>query len=454
MYYVKRLALDCSVYSVIIDFCVSDRTICVSFKLLFHRTDTYKPVIFTSWLINTVHHIQWHSCCIQCIGQCVLWQKVGLLVDVQVASVFWQCCSLTVFSLWINTITLQVMELNQHLEGIMKECDIESGRCEITPYRPYFPDLGYLTHAFVPEVCIIQCGCFLSDSVTDFEKHSNLYMLHLAVYVHSAIPWVSVYSHQFSCILQPYMTFCSACASPVIDTGDVNWYIDICCLIFMFVLLVNSWPTHKKDRMCSNQLTLYSRLYCKLYEHSRLYNCWGELCNWASHDTVSLLIHFFLNTSSLWSLGMTAVTPWVKRKMTLYCCPQCHEMLNVFSWKILNKLMFKYSTTSVTCCCTCSTVWNMNVRERANVKYILWLMLTHVDVIGLLHLGLCISRLQCFDAVGWARVAGWHLVCILSCGVLAWLCVWSDVQTCMLPSWCCQSLSLASVKYRLLLPVW
>ena len=43
----------------------------------------------------------------------------------------------------------------------------------------------------------------------------------------------------------------------------------------------------------------------------------------------------------------------------------------------------------------------------------------------------------------------------LSRGVLAWLCVWSDVQTCIWPSWChCHSLSLASVKSRLVLPFW
>jgi len=43
----------------------------------------------------------------------------------------------------------------------------------------------------------------------------------------------------------------------------------------------------------------------------------------------------------------------------------------------------------------------------------------------------------------------------LSGGVLAWLSVWSEVQTCICPSWChCHSLSLASVKSRLLLPFW
>ena len=43
----------------------------------------------------------------------------------------------------------------------------------------------------------------------------------------------------------------------------------------------------------------------------------------------------------------------------------------------------------------------------------------------------------------------------LSGEVLAWLSTWSKVQTCIWPSWChCLSLSLASVKSRLVLPFW
>ena len=39
--------------------------------------------------------------------------------------------------------------------------------------------------------------------------------------------------------------------------------------------------------------------------------------------------------------------------------------------------------------------------------------------------------------------------------MLAWLSVWSEEQTCIWPSWChCHSLSLASVKSRLVLPFW
>ena len=43
----------------------------------------------------------------------------------------------------------------------------------------------------------------------------------------------------------------------------------------------------------------------------------------------------------------------------------------------------------------------------------------------------------------------------LSSGVLAWFSVWSEMQTCIWPSWChCHSLSLASVKSRFVLPFW
>jgi len=43
----------------------------------------------------------------------------------------------------------------------------------------------------------------------------------------------------------------------------------------------------------------------------------------------------------------------------------------------------------------------------------------------------------------------------LSGGVLSWLSVWSEVQTCIQPSWWhCHSLPLASVESRLVLPFW
>ena len=68
----------------------------------------------------------------------------------------------------------------------------------------------------------------------------------------------------------------------------------------------------------------------------------------------------------------------------------------------------------------------------------------------------CISRIA-FSALTLLveRQEG-HPACKkLSGGVLVWLSVWSEVQTCMWSSWCrCHWLSLASVKSRLVLPFW
>jgi len=67
---------------------------------------------------------------------------------------------------------------------------------------------------------------------------------------------------------------------------------------------------------------------------------------------------------------------------------------------------------------------------------------------------LLLKCLQFFDTVGWWQEG--HPACKkLSGGVLAWLSAWSEVQTCICPSWChCHSLSLASVKSRFVIPFW
>ena len=79
---------------------------------------------------------------------------------------------------------------------------------------------------------------------------------------------------------------------------------------------------------------------------------------------------------------------------------------------------------------------------------------THITRCLKKHNTFCFS-VWCFSAfsaltllVGWQKG---HPACKkLSGEVLAWLSVWSEVQTCIWPSWChCHSLSLAPVKSRL-----
>ena len=69
------------------------------------------------------------------------------------------------------------------------------------------------------------------------------------------------------------------------------------------------------------------------------------------------------------------------------------------------------------------------------------------------------NSVQCTPSVLWhcwlGGRKGIRPVKKVSGGLLAWLSVWSKVQTCIWPSWChCHSLSLASVKSRLVLPFW
>jgi len=91
---------------------------------------------------------------------------------------------------------------------------------------------------------------------------------------------------------------------------------------------------------------------------------------------------------------------------------------------------------------TTQRVWNAFVDTPPNLARDQDMSNLHHSLLLLLY-SFC---LQCFDAVGWAAV---------SSGVLAWLSVWSKVQTCKWPSgFHCHSLSLASGKSRLVLPFW
>ena len=83
--------------------------------------------------------------------------------------------------------------------------------------------------------------------------------------------------------------------------------------------------------------------------------------------------------------------------------------------------------------------------------------------IRMLYINLCWKHLYCtvqqyaFSALTLlvGRQEG-HPACKkLNGGVLAWLSVWSEMQTCIRPSWChCHALSLAPVKSSLVLPFW
>jgi len=82
----------------------------------------------------------------------------------------------------------------------------------------------------------------------------------------------------------------------------------------------------------------------------------------------------------------------------------------------------------------------------------LWLWSAQIDITAFVLFS-SINGSALTLLVGWQEG---HPACKKqSGGVLVWLSVWREVQTCICSSWChCHSLSLTSVKSRLVLPFW
>jgi len=108
----------------------------------------------------------------------------------------------------------------------------------------------------------------------------------------------------------------------------------------------------------------------------------------------------------------------------------------------------------VTMCGSTSAQRKVDLPERAelNMKFLLgccYLFMIFSMLFSLAFIATCLGALTLL-----VRHQEGHPACKkLSGGVLAWLSVWSKVQTCIWPGCChCHSVSLASVKSRLVLP--
>jgi len=96
----------------------------------------------------------------------------------------------------------------------------------------------------------------------------------------------------------------------------------------------------------------------------------------------------------------------------------------------------------------CKVLWYVCLSAHLHMLKTAWLHLTksfvHVSWCTFSALTLLVGRQQGHPA--FKKLSG---------GVLAWLSVWDEVQIYTWPSWChCHSLSLPSVKSRLVLPFW
>ena len=130
----------------------------------------------------------------------------------------------------------------------------------------------------------------------------------------------------------------------------------------------------------------------------------------------------------------------VKRSLLLLLLLHCILLKYIIEWNIFFSASTHFTSIIVTVLCSCLT--NL-------------LTCYALSVLGNFHKVVIYSNAFSALTLLVGRQEG-HPACKkLSGGVLAWLSVWSEVQTCICSSWCyCHSLSLASVKSRLVLPFW
>jgi len=136
------------------------------------------------------------------------------------------------------------------------------------------------------------------------------------------------------------------------------------------------------------------------------------------------------------------LTYFMRRRFCLYVCVSVTQS--------------RVSRSPTPCC------WATRCSCQCHARFDLTISTTTTKWVGLVSFAnmsksITVQLLEAFSALTLlvGRQEG-HPACKkLNGGVLAWLSVWSEVQTCIRPTWGrCHSLFLASVKSRLVLPFW
>jgi len=187
----------------------------------------------------------------------------------------------------------------------------------------------------------------------------------------------------------------------------------------------------------------------RVFPDTLLYICVCFWCvvTWTGWQSFCVCLSPFIcrGSSTVPTFQLSTFLPWCSAThssrftldSSLLCaCCWC-QSVDLFV-TVARNVRFELKTPGICFCCHCCLFWTFDV---SNLMFSICLY--------------CI--INAFSAL--TLLVGQqegHLACKkLSGGVLAWLCVWSEVQTCIWPSWCyCHSLFLASVKSRLVLSFW
>jgi len=159
----------------------------------------------------------------------------------------------------------------------------------------------------------------------------------------------------------------------------------------------------------------------------------------------------------------------VEVQQIIMSCPSTFKLLQkIHTWQLLLiQFLCGWSSSNHWQCVSqatwecqlCQLVYHSTLRVEEDISvtisFAFWALVSmpaSVDCVRLIQkLSECGNAFNAFMLLVWWQEG--HLVCKkLSCGVLVWLSVWGKVQIGIWPSWChCHSLSLASVKSRLVL---
>ena len=228
-----------------------------------------------------------------------------------------------------------------------------------------------------------------------------------------------------------------------------------------------------------NMGTVYTpNMRRKIRGITELYILWSELCRRKLSPTLAT-IHYCCRDSAIGLVAQSELSGYVKfgyllkavgRKFSYYyqCCCWCKILdlnrntknvkIAVKNANLCGKNMWyvHFAAKNATICEICGS--------RIFAQYVKYAAVAYSHKTDMPSNCLCVDggsmpSLLWMPSVLWRCWLGGRKgirpVKKLSGGVLAWLSVWSEVQTCIWPSWChCHSLSLASVKSKLVLPFW
>ena len=240
------------------------------------------------------------------------------------------------------------MEVHDTLAKMMREFDVASGKCtDVGIYSAYIPDLSYLVHALLPEVCLFSSTClYCGDVLTNYAntlltlRSLTIIFLHVSVMVLwcltiwmttnyrnsltiNAAPLQKLLSH-----LQPERLQCFQSVEASVcdcDTYLTSFLWKVCFLIKHFAemhIWISTWTTPRYSRGKSFLSVYCANIRVKpLFHHSLLPWFRVEKGPFTWHDLDPRVIHCSMGVKSISIVSAIVQKHMMLRVTTLHNGP-------------------------------------------------------------------------------------------------------------------------------------